>query len=143
MSDSLQPYKLWPARLLYPWEFSRQEYWSGLPCPSPGDPPGPGIEPVFPALHVDSLPLSHQGSSELPYDPAIPLLGSVQFSCSVMSDPETPWTAACQASLSITNSWSLVKLMSIKSVMPSNPFILCRPLLLLPSIFPSIRVISN
>ena len=56
---------------------------------------------------------------------------------------ETPWTAACQASLSITNSWSLLKLMSIKSVMPSNHLILCHPLLLLPSIFPSIRVFSS
>ena len=55
----------------------------------------------------------------------------------------TPWTAACQASLSITNSRSLLKLMSIKSVMPSNYLILCCPLLLLPSIFPSIRVFSN
>ena len=51
-----------------------------------------------------------------------------------------PWTAAHQASLSFTISWSLLKLMSIKSVMPSNHFILCHPLLLLPSIFPSIRV---
>ena len=55
----------------------------------------------------------------------------------------TPWTATCQASLSITNSWSLLKLMSIPSVMPSNHLILCRPLLLPPSIFPSIRVFSN
>ena len=55
----------------------------------------------------------------------------------------SPWTAAYQASLSITNSQSLLKLMSIKSVMPSNHLILCCPLLLLPSIFPSIRVISN
>ena len=54
----------------------------------------------------------------------------------------TPWTAACQASLPITNSQSLSKLMSIESVMPSNHFILCRPLLL-PSILPSIRVFSN
>ena len=54
-----------------------------------------------------------------------------------------PWTAALQASLSITNSQSLLKLMSIKSVMPSNHLILCYPLLLLPSIFPSIRVFSN
>ena len=51
----------------------------------------------------------------------------------------TPWTAAHQASLSITNSWSLLKLMSIQSVMPSNHLILCCPLLLMPSIFPSIR----
>ena len=55
----------------------------------------------------------------------------------------TPWTAACQASLSITNSRSLLKLMSIESVMQSNHLILCHPLLLLPSIFPSIRVFSN
>ena len=55
----------------------------------------------------------------------------------------TPWPAACQASLSITNSWSLPKLMSIELVMPSNHLILCHPLLLLPSIFPSIRVFSN
>ena len=55
----------------------------------------------------------------------------------------TPWTEAHQASLSITNSWSLPKLMSIESVMTSNHLILCRPLLLLPSIFPSIRVSSN
>ena len=55
----------------------------------------------------------------------------------------TPWTAAHQASLSITNSWSLLKLMSIELVMPSNHLILCRPLLLWPSIPPSIRVFSN
>ena len=55
----------------------------------------------------------------------------------------TPWTAACQASLSITNSWSLLKLMVIELVMPSNHLLLCCPLLLLPSIFPSIRVFSN
>ena len=55
----------------------------------------------------------------------------------------TPWTAVRQASLSITNSWSLLKLMSIESVMPSNHLILCHPLLLLPSIFPSIRVFSS
>ena len=65
-----------------------------------------------------------------------------QFSRSVMSDSGTPWTAVYQASLSITNSWSLLKLTSINSVMPSNHLILCPPLLLLPSIFPSIRVFS-
>ena len=68
---------------------------------------------------------------------------SVQFSCSVLSDSATPWTAAHQASLSITNSWSLLKLMSIELVMPSNHFILFRPSLLLRSILPSIRVFSN
>ena len=55
----------------------------------------------------------------------------------------TPWAAACQASLSLTISWSLIKLMSIELVMPSNHLILCRPRLLLPSVFPSIRVFSN
>ena len=71
---------------------------------------------------------------------------SVQFSCSVVPDSEShadPWTAARQASLSITNFQSLLKLMFIESVMPSNHLILCRPLLLLHSIFPSIRVFSN
>ena len=60
-----------------------------------------------------------------------------------MSNSATPWAAACQASLSITDSRSLLNLMSIELVMPSNHLILCRPLLLLPSIFPSIRVFSN
>ena len=70
------------------------------------------------------------------------LFSSVQlFSCVRLF--VTPWTAACQASLSITNSWSLLKLMPIESVMPSSHLILCRPLLLPPSIFPSIRVFSN
>ena len=55
----------------------------------------------------------------------------------------TPWTAAHQASLSIANSWSLLRFMSIESVMPSNHLILCRPLLLPPLVFPSIRVFSN
>ena len=69
---------------------------------------------------------------------------SVQFSCSVVSNPlQSPGTAACQACLSITNSRTLLKLMSIKLVMPSNHLILCHPLLLLPSIFPSSKVFSN
>ena len=55
----------------------------------------------------------------------------------------TPWTTARQASLSVTNSWSLPKLISIESVMPSNHLIFCCPLLLLPLIFPSIRILSN
>jgi len=71
-------------------------------------------------------------------------ISSVQFSCSVMSWLfATSWTTECQASLSITNSWSLLKLMSIESVMPSNHLILCCPLLLPLSFFPSIRVFSN
>ena len=71
------------------------------------------------------------------------IINSVQFSCSVMSDSATPWTTAGQASLPITNSRSSPKLMFIESVMRSNYLILCCPLLLLPSIFPSIRVFSN
>ena len=67
---------------------------------------------------------------------SVQLLSRIQFFA-------TPWTAACQASLSITNSRSLLKLMSIELVMPSNHLILCCPLLLPPSIFPSIRVFSN
>ena len=70
-------------------------------------------------------------------------LQTFQFSRSVVSDSATPWIAACQASLSIINSWSPLKHMSIESVMPSNHLVLCRPLLLLPSILPSIRVFSN
>ena len=68
---------------------------------------------------------------------------SVQFNWSVVSNSATPWTAALQASLSITNSQSLLKLMSIKLVMLSKHLILCCPLLPSPSIFPSIRVFSN
>ena len=74
-------------------------------------------------------------------------LGSVQFSSvRLLSQVQlfaAPWTTTRQAALSITNSWSPPKPMSIESVMPSNRLILCRPLLLLPSIFPSIRVFSN
>ena len=74
---------------------------------------------------------------------SIKRFSSVQFSRSVMSDSVTPWTTAGQASLSITNFQSLPKLMSIESVMASNHLILCRPLLLLPPIYPIIRVFSN
>ena len=68
---------------------------------------------------------------------------SVHFSHSVMSDSAASWTAACQASMSITNSQSLLKLTSIESVLPSNHSLLCHPLFLLLSVFPSIRVFSN
>ena len=68
---------------------------------------------------------------------------SVLFTHSVVSDSAIPWTAAHQASLYFTNSWSFLSLMSIESVMPSNHLILCHPLLLLPSIFPSIRGLSS
>ena len=92
--------------------FCRQEYWSGVPLPSPSQ--------LYNSGHISSVQsLSH-----------------VRLFV-------TTWTAACQASLSITNSRSLLKLMSIESVMPSNHLTLCRPLLLPPSIFPSIRVFSD
>ena len=72
----------------------------------------------------------------------MPIAGSVQ-SLSRVRLFATPRTATCQASLSITNSWSLPKLLIIELVMPSNHLMLCHPLLLLPSTFPSIRVFSN
>ena len=85
--------------------------------------------------------MKHDGGNQLKFsEGALPQ--SVQ-SLSCVRLFATPWTAACQASLSISNSQSLLKLISIMSVMPSNHLILCRPLLLLPSIFPSIRVFSN
>ena len=65
------------------------------------------------------------------------------FSSKVMLESSTPWTAACQSSLSFTISLSLLRFMAIESVMPSNRFILCHPLPLLPSVFPSIRVFSS
>ena len=86
-------------------------------------------------LQIGRLP-SH------PFLVCISLFSSVQL-LSHVQHFATPWTAARQASLSITNSWRLLKLMSVESVMPSNHLILCLPLLLLPSIFPSIRVFSN
>ena len=105
---------------------------SGKPSPSPMPPPHPlqDVSQIFLLL----------------YPPNIFFMALItQFSLvqSVVSLFATPWTAAHQASLSITNSWSLLKLMSIESVMPSNHLILCRPLLLLPSIFPSIRGFFN
>ena len=140
-----QSVRLCDPRLLCPWNspgkntgvgshslfklfmgFSRQEYWSGLPFPSPVD-------------HI---------LSELSTYCLFNLYAeSVQFH-SVQSLSHiwlfvTPWTATCQASLSITNSQNLLKLMSIASVMPSNHLILCTLLLLPPSIFPSIRVFSS
>ena len=94
--------------------------------------PNPGTEPASlasPALAGGFLPL-------------VSSISSVQ-SLSCVRLCVISWTATCQSSLSIANSWRLLKLMSIESVMPSNPLILCNPLLLLPSIFPSIRVYSN
>ena len=115
-------------------EFSRPEYWSGKPFPSPGDLPNPGIEPRSPALQADSLLAEPQGKANQ--------RSSVQ-SLSHVRLFATPWTATSQAPLSIINSWSLLKLMSIELVMPPNHLILCCPCLLLPLIFPSFKVFSN
>ena len=131
-------------------EFSRQEYCSGLPCPSPGDLPDPGIEPGSSSLQADSLPTK-------PPERPKRLLNFVRyFSVSVemimffslhsivvvivqlLSRVQlfvTPWTEACQASLSFTISWNLLKLMSIESVMPSNHIILSS----CPQFFPASR----
>ena len=64
MFNCLRPYGLYPTRFLGPWGFSRQEYWSGLPCPSPGDLPNPGIEPKYRVLQVDSLPSESPGKPD-------------------------------------------------------------------------------
>ena len=116
---------------------SRQEYWSGLPCLPLGDLPNPGIEPASQVSCIGRQVLCHQRHQRSLY---IYICKSVQFSHSVVSDSVMPWTAACQASLSITNSRSLLKPTSTESMMPSNQLILCRPLLLPPSIFPSISL---
>ena len=165
--------------------FSRQEYWSGLPFPSPVD---HVLSELSTMTHLSWVALQGTGHSFIELDKAVvrvislvgflwlwfsvcPLMnkdkrlmeaswwkkltvgetgscsdgqGHAQFSSlqslSRVQLFATPWTAACQASLSITNSRSLLKLMSIESVIPFNHLILCRPLLLPPSIFPSIRV---
>ena len=89
------------------------------------------------------LPMNIHGWLRLGLTGLISLLSSSDQSLSRVWLFVIPWTVACQASLSITNSWSLLKLMSIESVMPSNHLILCHPLLLPPSVFPSIRIFSN
>ena len=91
--------------------------------------------PVF-LLCPFSIPPSSVNSVGLKKNSSVQLLSCVRLF-------ETPWITACQASLFITNSWSLLRLMSIKSVMPSSHLILCRPLLPLPPIPPSIRVFSS
>ena len=112
--------------------FPRQANWSGLPFPSPGS------EPMSPTWQVDSLSLSHLGSQ-------LNWLSSVQFSSVAQSCPTlcNPMNCSTPALSSITNSQSSLRLMSIELVMLSNHPILCHPLPLPPSIFPSIRVFSN
>ena len=113
--------------------FSRQEPWNGLLCPPSGDLSDPGIEPtslMFPALAGGFFST----------------IKTRMCCCSVAKQcptHATPLTAAHQASVSFTISQSLPEFISNESVMPSNHLILCCPLLLLPSIFPSIGVFSN
>ena len=113
MSDSSRPHGLQPPRLLRPWDF-------------PGESPGVGCHRLL---------LWREGNPSKLFS-SVQLLSRVRLSV-------TPWIAAHQASLSITNSRSLLKLMSIEPVMPSNHLILCCPLLLLPSVFPCIRLFSS
>ena len=102
--------------------------------------PDPGIKLTSPALQSDALPLGHQGS---PYTCMCPRVYVVVQLLRRVRLFVTLLTAARQASLSFTISRSLLKLMSIESVMPFNHLILCDPLLLLPSVFPSIRAFSH
>ena len=115
VSDSPQPQGLQPPRLLHPWDFPGNENRDLVTS---------FVNVLLGSLKYSSVSVSVQS------------LSRVRLSA-------TPWTAARQASLSITNSWSLLKLMSIQLVMPFNHLILYHPLLFLPSIFPSIRVFSN
>ena len=124
-----------------------------MDCSTPGFPVHHQL-PKLIQIHVhrvgDDIQPSH--ASVVPFPSSLqsfPASGSLQMSqffhqlASHVWFFATPWIVAHQASLSITNSWSLFKLMSIESVMPSNYLILCHPLLLLPSVIPSIRVFSN
>ena len=118
-----------PIRLLCPWN-------------SPGNNTGVGCHFLFQGIiwtqGLNLHPLYGQADFFFTTVPpsSVQLLSHVQLFV-------TPWTVPCQASLSINNSWSLLKFISIELVMPSNHLILCHPLLLLPSIFPSIRVFFN
>ena len=127
MSDSLWSHGLQHTRLLCP-PLSRCTYTTNLKILYYFS----GFDDVWNCLAFKTFNLL----SLLPFLSSVQLLSHVRLSA-------TPWTAAYQASLSITNSQSLLRLMSIESVMPSNRLFLCRPLLLPPSIFPSIMVFSN
>ena len=121
-------------------EFSRQESWSWLPLPTPRNFPNPRIEPTsLVSSATAGRFLSNRATCETPNSHQFSSVHSL--SCVWLF--ATPWTVARQASLSITNSQSLFKLMSIEWMMPSSHLILCHSLLLLPPIHPNIRVFSN
>ena len=126
----------------------------------PYSPPGSSVLGILQARILEWVAISFSGGSSRPRDRTCVsciagrfftiwamreahIYELLLFSCLVMPDSATPWTAALQASLFITNSWILLRLMSIKLVMPSNHLILWLSLLLLPSIFPNIRVFFN
>ena len=149
--DVMSPWKwkcslLSPVRLFAtPWTvahqaplsmgFPRQEYWNGLPFPSTEDLPNPWIKPGSPILQAYSSLFEPPGKPHVSFSSLQSLSRVWHFA--------TPWITARQASLSITNTRSSLRLTSIESVMPSSHLILCRPLLLLPPIPPSIRVFSS
>ena len=152
MSDSL-----WPHGLYSPWNSPGQNTRVGRHSLLQGNFPMQGLNPGLPHCRQILYQMSHQGSSEwvkgmdkCAGDPDfhshctthnhMTISSSVAQSCPALFDP---MDSARQASLSITNPWSLLKLMPIKSVMPSNHLILCCPHPLPPSIFPRIRVFSN
>ena len=130
---------LWTVahRALLTLGFSRQEYWNGLAMPSSKGSSRSRDQTCISCIAGRFLTTESPGKPLCKdHFSSVRLLSYVRLFV-------TPWTAACQASLSITNSLSLLKLMFIESVMPSNHLILCHPLFLLPSIFPSIKVFSN
>ena len=131
-----------PLSMLFP----SQEYWSGLPFPLSGDLPDPGIEPRSPTLQADALPSEPLGGG-------MQIGSAIQFSaqsCQTLrhhglqhARPPCPSRMGANSNSCPFTNGSLLKLMSIESVKPFNHLILRRPLLLPPSIFLSIRVISN
>ena len=138
MSNSATPWTIDPTRLLHSWNFLGKSTGVGCHFLSHGIFLTQGSNPGLPHCGQTLYPLRHQG---IPQNNLYLHIIGLQFS--LVSHPvrlfATPWITACQASLSITNSWSLFKPMSIESMMPSNHLILCPPLLLLPPILPLIR----
>ena len=130
MEVSVMGFHLWAQSAIYPWELA---FEGNSACSVLG---------IWTNLFIKQY-RSCRNSQYWPTRNDSVQFSSVAQSCPTLWDPMVFATAACQASLSITNSWSLPKLVSIESVMPSNHLILCRPHLLPPSIFPSIRVFSN
>ena len=151
MSDSQQPHGLQPTRLLRPWDFPGKSTGVRCHCLLWMSVLLTAINWCYSSMAfwilIKHFHLHCFHLCNFRIYITLELNVSISFSSVQPLSPvrlfATPWTAACQASLSTTNSRSLLKLMFIESVMPSNHLILCRPLLLPPSIFPRIRVFSN